>query len=81
MKAEILSIETIEKIARIERENNQLQQENKQLKDNWNELKEYFKFLAIDNYEKPKQNKFIECYNTKDIFNKIQELEKGDSNE
>lgn len=33
LKAEILSIETIEKIARLERENKQLQQENKQLKE------------------------------------------------
>lgn len=46
----------------------QLQQENKQLKDNWNELKEYCKnhYYGIT---------------TIGVLEKMQELERGDSNE
>ena len=45
--------------------------ENKQLKNNWNDLKKYAKeVISTDN----------ELYGT-DLLDKIQELEKGDSNE
>ena len=46
-----------------------LQQENKQLKDNWNKLKEYFRFLEINSTGGNKE--FIE-----DIILLMQELEK-----
>lgn len=59
-------------------ENEQLQQENKQLKDNWNKLKEWTKHerkVAVD-----MQNGYgialCDC-----MINKMQEIEKGDSNE
>lgn len=45
--------------------------ENKQLKDNWDDLKKYAKeVISTDN----------ELYGT-DLLDKIQKLEKGDSNE
>lgn len=47
-----------------------LQQENKQLKDNWNKLKEWLSEQPIFDYLSPA-----------DIKVKMQELEKGDSNE
>lgn len=47
-----------------------LDKENKQLKDNWNKLKEWLSEQPIFDYLSPA-----------DIKAKIQELEKGDSNE
>ena len=54
-----------------------LQQENKQLKDNWNKLKEWTK-KAVD--------KYYDCdlrvdMVYKNVLDRMQELEKGDSNE
>ena len=59
----------------------QLQQENKQLKDNWNELKVYF--TNITNCSPIDDNPLCEILimTYEDINNKMQELEKGDSNE
>lgn len=48
----------------------ELQQENKQLKDNWNKLKEFINLGYYDSY----------MYSST-IINKMQELEKSDSNE
>lgn len=50
----------------------QLQQENQQLKDNWNKLKEWLKY---------KEEHTIQQNNYYSVLNKMQELEKGDSNE
>ena len=54
----------------------ELQQENKQLKDNWNKLKEYivneyFMFIPLNATTK----------SIMILLEKMQELEKGDSNE
>lgn len=52
-------------------ENMLLKKENEQLKDNWNDLKKYTKeVISTDN----------ELYGT-DLLDKMQELEKGNSNE
>ena len=53
------------------------EQENKQLKDNWNKLKEWTK-KAVD--------KYYDCdlrvdMVYKNVLDRMQELEKGDSNE
>lgn len=66
---------------------NSLQQENKQLKDNWNKLKEYVKETRIKEFEKAfgKRNaktfKQAEIIAFNMVIDKIQELEKSDSNE
>ena len=59
-------------------EMNKLIKENKQLKDNWNKLKEI---------AKSQSDLKLKCHNDSlwfeidDLLNKMQELEKGDSNE
>lgn len=64
----------------------ELQQENKQLKKNWNMLKEYLKSETIFLDSLPtlmiraNEHKF-ESNVYKKVLEKIQELEKGDSNE
>ena len=52
----------------------QLQQENKQLKDNWNKLKEYLNYKServVEEYE----------YIYDEIYNEMQEIEKGSDNQ
>lgn len=64
-----------------------LQQENKQLKDNWNKLREYVKETRIKEFEKAfgKRNaktfKQAEIIAFNMVIDKMQELEKSDSNE
>lgn len=53
-----------------------LQQENKQLKDNWNKLKDYLKETVNSDCYSP-----YDGYDWQYILDKMQELEKGDSNE
>lgn len=53
---------------------NELQQENKQLKDNWNKLKEFIKSQNDGGI-------FSDLMIISDVLNKMQELEKSDSNE
>lgn len=50
--------------------------ENKKLKDNWNKLKEY---VGVEWYSY--DNDSVEFEVAKDILNKMQELERSDSNE
>lgn len=67
-------------------ENQLLKKENKQLKDNWNKLKEYVKETRIKEFEKAfgKRNaktfKQAEIIAFNMVIDKIQELEKSDSN-
>lgn len=60
----------------------QIQQENKQLKDNWNKLKEYVNEVGspfVDGYGYVQiEDKIVYV---DDVLDKMQELEKGDSNE
>lgn len=61
------------------KEVDKLKQENKQLKDNWNKLKEYL--LNVDvviDYSENYDGRFI---NYDELVNKMQELERGVSNE
>ena len=54
----------------------ELQEKNQQLKDNWDELKEY---ISIEWY--CYDNESTEFEVAKDILNRIQALESGDSDE
>ena len=61
----------INQFSKTHNESIDIQKENKQLKDNWNKLKEYAKeIISTDN----------ELYGT-DLLDKMQELERSDSNE
>lgn len=53
-----------------------LLEENKILKDNWNKLREY---VGVEWYSY--DNDSVEFEVAKDLLNKMQELEKSDSNE
>ncbi len=53
-----------------------LEKQNKQLKDNWNKLKEY---ISTEWYSY--DNDSVEFEVAKDILNKMQEMEKSDSND
>lgn len=63
----------------------QLQRENQQLKDNWNKLKEELNDLRARTFIKYNSNEWNNCLSFNDdilpIINKMQELEKGDSND
>ena len=52
----------------------QLQQENKQLKDNWNKLKEYLNYKSERAVEEDE-------YIYDEIYNEMQEIEKGSDNQ
>ena len=52
----------------------QLQQENKQLKDNWNKLKEYLNY-------KSERAVGEDEYVYDEIYNEMQEIEKGSDNQ
>ena len=52
----------------------ELQQENKQLKDNWNKLKEYFNYKSERVVEEDE-------YIYDEIYNEMQEIEKGSDNQ
>ena len=53
--------------------------ENKKLKDNWNKLKEYLNNVdTIIDYSENYDGHYM---NYDELINKMQELEKGDSNE
>ena len=60
---------------------NELDQKNQELKDNWNKLKDYF--TNITNYSPIDDNPLCEILimTYEDINNKMQELEKSDSND
>ena len=52
----------------------ELQQENKQLKDNWNKLKEYLNYKSERVVEEDE-------YIYDEIYNEMQEIEKGSDNQ
>ena len=52
----------------------QLQQENKQLKNNWNKLKEYLNYKSERAVEEDE-------YIYDEIYNEMQEIEKGSDNQ
>ena len=52
----------------------ELQQENKQLKDNWNKLKEYLNY-------KSERTVGEDEYVYDEIYNEMQEIEKGSDNQ
>lgn len=58
----------------------ELKEENEKLKDNWNKLKKYCKENLY--FYSGLQNEDLETDTSiQDVLNKMQELEKGDSNE
>lgn len=70
-------LELDNQLYKMKHEKKKLEKENKHLKDNWNKLKEWTK-KAVD--------KYYDCdlrvdMVYKNVLEKMQELEKGDSNE
>lgn len=95
-KDKFYSEELEDTIVFIESHINRIEQENKHLKDNWNKLKEYLQqdinsrngsmVVKVENGNKIETISpiYVEMIDKskaiKEILNKIQELEKGDSN-
>ena len=79
MKKLIYSQEDLDLILELEKQKNEeLQQENKQLKYNWNKLRETLKNEQLGSILYSDRTRFA---NIDEILDKIQELEKSDSNE
>ena len=78
-KVLIYSQEDLDLILELEKQKNEeLQQENKQLKYNWNKLRETLKNEQLGSILYSDRTRFA---NIDEILDKIQELEKSDSNE